>query len=131
MALPRLLLIEDDVLQRVATARLLRSDYSIVETGTAEHALDFILNGHQFDVVLCDLGLHGWSGADLYTRLKRRNDPHASVFVLFSGLDAADRHPRLAAELGRRLARKPLEKPDLLRVLAAAQHPVALERLLA
>ena len=120
MTLPRLLLVEDDDLQRAAIARLVRSEYSVVGVGTAEQALDLILYGHQFDVVLCDLGLQGWSGADLYTRLKRRNDPHASVFVLFSGLDAADRHPALAAELGRRLARKPLERVDLQRVLASA-----------
>lgn len=118
--LPRLLLIEDDAVQRAAIGRLLCSRYSVVGTASAEHALDFILNGHRFDVLLCDLGLQGWSGADLYRKLKRRGDPHAGRFVLFSGRDVKETDPVLSAELGSRLVLKPMTKEELLAALAAA-----------
>ncbi len=36
VTLPRLLLIEDDDLQRAAIGRLTRSEYSVVEVGTAD-----------------------------------------------------------------------------------------------
>jgi CheY-like chemotaxis protein len=125
MTLARVLLIEDDPVQRAAIARLLASHYTVVATENAEDAVDIIMNGHQFEVVLCDLGLEGWSGVDLYRKLRRRRDRHAAVFVLFSGLDAADRYPAVAAELGGRLLRKPLQKDELLRALGDAGPRVA------
>jgi CheY-like chemotaxis protein len=125
MALARLLLIKDDPAQRAAIVRLLASHYSVFATENAEDAVDIIMTGHQFDVVLCDLGLQDWSGVDLYRKLRRRRDRHASVFVLFSGLDAADRYPAVAAELGARILRKPLQKDELLRALGDAEPRIA------
>jgi CheY-like chemotaxis protein len=92
---------------------------AVTETGSAELALDLLLDGGQFDVVLCDMGLDGWSGADLYRRLVRRGDPHAARFVILSGLDVRSCRPDLAAELGDRLLMKPIRPAALLDALAA------------
>ena len=115
---PRALVVENDPQFRRVLLRHLASCYETIEVTTAELALDLVLNGDEFDVIVCDMGLDGWSGGDLYRRLVRRRDPHASRFVMLSGLDVRARHPGLAAELGERLLEKPIGREALLSLLA-------------
>lgn len=119
MTKPRLLIIEDEHDMRSLLTRVLEPAYFVEAVDSAERALDLILSGHTYDVVLCDMRLEGWSGGDLHKRLVRRGDPHASRFVIISGFDVAACYPSLEEELGRPILRKPAE-PSLVRAAVAA-----------
>ena len=125
MKKPRILVVDDDALHRTMLVRVLGGHYEVVEAATAEVALDLILCGARFDVVLSDMCLDGWSGGDLHRRLHRRGDPHASVFVMLSGFDVAERCPRTAATLGGRVLRKPFVPKALLAALADVRDKAA------
>ncbi|MDB4934281.1 MAG: sensor hybrid histidine kinase [Labilithrix sp.] len=116
------MVVEDDRDVRAALVRTLAPHYTVTETASAEHALDLVLDGFTFDVIVCDLHLEGWSGADLYKRLSRRGDPHTSRFVILSGLDVAARYPALAVELGERLLAKPMMPAALVATLASVRR---------
>jgi CheY-like chemotaxis protein len=119
------LLVDDDSDHRRVLTRVLARHYRVTEVSTAELALDLVLGGREYDVILCDMCLDGWSGGDLYRRLARVGDPHASRFVMFSGTDVRTRHPALAAELGDRLLQKPLDGAIMIRVLRTTRSVAA------
>lgn len=112
---------DDDAPCGAVLRRILAPSYVVTEAHNAELALDLVIAGHRFDVVVCDMRLDGWSGADLYRRLGRRCDPHTGCFVILSGQDVPADHPALAAELGSRLLAKPISPAALLDTLAAVR----------
>lgn len=122
---PRILVVEDDVHFLPALCRILERHYVVTETRTAESALDLVLGGYEFDIILSDMGLAGWSGGDLYKRLARRRDPHAGRVVILSGLDVAVVHPALAADLGDRVLAKPISPAALLAALQTVRDRAA------
>lgn len=80
---PRILLIEDDALQRRGLLRLLGSE------GVTTHAVDCAEAGLQavatqppYDLIITDLALGGLSGVDLARRLRQ------PMLVSYSGCDA-------------------------------------------
>jgi CheY-like chemotaxis protein len=117
MHTPRILVVENDVHYVPVLRRILGERYELMETRSAESALDLVLDGYQFDLIVADMGLDGWSGGDLYRRLSRRRDPHACRLVILSGLDVRAAHPALANDLGDRILAKPIAAPDLLAAL--------------
>ena len=125
MGLPHILIVDDDRDCRRLLRRLLDEQYRVSEVGSAEAALELVLYGQGFDAVLCDLTMDGWSGADLYTRLVRRGNAHASRFVILSGDDVPARRPDLAAALGERILRKPFSAVALHRMLSNVLAGVA------
>ncbi|MFN7089782.1 MAG: response regulator [Allorhizobium sp.] len=69
---PRVLLVEDDALIRMATADMLvELQYQALEAGSAEEALD-LLEREQVDIVVSDLGLPKMSGEELCREIRRR-----------------------------------------------------------
>jgi CheY-like chemotaxis protein len=117
MDAPRILIVDDDASCRRLLLRLLEPHYRVSEASTAEKALDMLISGAQYDVVLCDMSMDGWSGGDLYRRLERRGNDHTSRFVLLTGEDVKKRFPQLAFELGHRVLQKPVDPNLLLTVL--------------
>ena len=82
----RILVVEDDVLIRMATADLLADmGHEVVEVGKVVDAREK-LNTQQFDVMLTDLGLPDGSGVDL-VRATLKEYPDVAVIVA-SGNDA-------------------------------------------
>lgn len=81
---PIILLVEDDVLVRLATAELLRDEgYAVLEAVNAREALTLVGTGHPIDLVITDIRMPGGlNGLDLCSGIKnlRANLP----VVLFS-----------------------------------------------
>jgi two-component system OmpR family response regulator len=105
----RLLVVEDDPLERDLLAALLR-DYDLtvaVDAAEARLALD----GAPFDVALCDIGLPGESGMSLMASIRQRYPGTAVVAVsgysdtatllsaLYAGVDSYVVKPYRLAEL--------------------------------
>jgi CheY-like chemotaxis protein len=80
---PVILLVEDEVLVRFATAELLRDEgYVVLEAVNASEALALIATGHPLDLVLSDIRMPGlMDGVDLTFAVKqaRQNLPVALV----------------------------------------------------
>jgi putative two-component system response regulator len=121
MDLPIALIVDDDGECIRTVSRLLRPHYSLVVENTAERALEILLHGREFDVIVCDMGMDGWSGRDLYRRLERHGNPHTARFVMLSGEDVRVTQPAFAAQLGARLLRKPVDVAVLLSVLSTVR----------
>ncbi len=83
---PCVLLVEDDALIRMATADMLTDmGYRCREAGSGEDALA-MLDKHDIDILMTDLGLPGMSGQDLVANA-RKERPELRV-ILASGTDA-------------------------------------------
>ena len=122
MGMPNILVVDDDRDCRRMLVRVLQAHYRVMDVASAEIALELLLTGYSFDVILCDMGMDGWSGADLYKRLQRKGNPHAARFVMLTGEDVAGRNPALASQLIGRLLRKPVDPAELLEVLTTIRR---------
>jgi signal transduction histidine kinase len=89
-AVGRVLLVEDDEVQRQGMAQWLRDDGLFVdECSTVEQAVARY-QGQDFDVVVTDLRLHGGSGLDLIRQIRETDDCASAVVVTqFADMAAA------------------------------------------
>jgi two-component system, cell cycle sensor histidine kinase and response regulator CckA len=118
------LVVDDERVVRVVMRRLLeRRGWDVIESETAEQALDVLGDLRtRIDVVLCDLNLPGLSGSALCGRITTLRPELASRLILTSG------DPRAAeAELARESLHCPLlEKPFTLEELERVVAGIAL-----
>ena len=70
----RLLLVEDDTMIGQAVLSLLRGDGYVVDWVQDGLQADASLRGHQYDLVLLDLGLPGLDGLQVLRQLRARKD---------------------------------------------------------
>ena len=115
----RVLVIDDEPLVCTAVRRALASQHDVVEEHDARAALERLLSGDSFDVVLCDVVMPGMGGAECYEELARRS-PELARRVLFlsgGGFTSLARE-FLAAHPASRVVEKPFE-PDTLRARVA------------
>lgn len=75
------LVVDDEPAIGVSLRRVLR-DHDVTLLTEAREALDLILSGAHFDVILSDLMMPGMSGMELYEELRRRR-PRAAERVVF------------------------------------------------
>ncbi|MDZ7641060.1 MAG: response regulator [Desulfurivibrio sp.] len=93
----RLLIIEDDLVQRQAIRALIgdSGDVEVIEAASGEHALE-LLAGEHFDCVILDLGLGGMSGFDLLARIKDDPQIAKTPVVIYTGREISpDEEERL------------------------------------
>jgi CheY-like chemotaxis protein len=111
--------VEDEVLVRAATARYLREAGCIVfEASSAEECLDLLANERSIDVVFADIRLPQRSGLDLMRSVKQTH-PHVGI-VLTTGAKLDEPLPN-----GVTLLQKPyglFEVERRIAVLRARQH---------
>lgn len=67
----RILFVEDEASVRTLGVRVLKKKgYNVVESDSAENALDILQNDHNFDLLVTDMVLPGLSGAQLTNKVK-------------------------------------------------------------
>jgi CheY-like chemotaxis protein len=116
MSLERVLVVEDEpeILDFVEV--LLGSEgYQVITASNGAVALQRVLSGETFDLVLLDMRMpvmDGWTFAHAY---HERPGPHAPIVVLTAARDAEARAAQIHADgyLG-----KPFDMDDLLRLVA-------------
>jgi CheY-like chemotaxis protein len=89
-----LLLVEDDVNQRMSMVELLRdSDVEVTGLGTAEAAIEAI-KARRFDCAIIDLGLPDMPGAELIEHVRSVPGSEELPVIVYTGLDLtkADEH---------------------------------------
>jgi PAS domain S-box-containing protein len=111
---PRVLLVDDEPLIAGALQRAL-GDYEVHVAASAQDALDRLLAGERFDVILCDLLMPGMTGMDLCDELGRAFPGQAARMVFITGGAFTDR----ARDFLGRTTQPCLDKPfDLGRIRA-------------
>jgi CheY-like chemotaxis protein len=107
----RILIVDDEVGLGRALQRLFR-DYDAVVNTSAQGALDRIVIGERFDLILSDVGMPGMSGCDLYDEIRRLDPEQASRMVFVTGGSDAQSEKGLAAS-GQPVLMKPFDPKEL------------------
>ena len=81
----RILAIDDEPIVGTALKRVLGKDNEVVTETSARKALDRILAGEHFDLILCDLMMPDMTGLDFYKELREFSPARASEIVFMTG----------------------------------------------
>jgi HAMP domain-containing protein/signal transduction histidine kinase/DNA-binding response OmpR family regulator len=115
MARPRrLLVIEDNEIERSAIESLLMHDDIEIETAaTGEEALDF-LGARNFDCVVLDLRLPDTSGLELLERMRREPGLTEVPVVVYTGRDLSDYEQAQLKTMAKSIVLKDVRSPERL-----------------
>ena len=122
----RVLVVDDHVLMLRSMVRML-AGCETVTTTSAQEALELLLGGAQFDVIVSDVMMPGLTGPELYARCFRHSPELARRFVFASAdpVVARRRIDETAARVGSPQAPPLLSKPTSRAALLAAVSAVA------
>jgi CheY-like chemotaxis protein len=81
----QILLVDDEVVFAGALQRLLSHEHDVTLVTSGRDALDQLLSGVRFDVILCDLVMPGVSGIELHTELRRIAPDQADRIIFLTG----------------------------------------------
>jgi CheY-like chemotaxis protein len=81
----RVLVVDDEPMIATAIGRTLSFEHEVVVSSDAADALERILSGERFDVVLCDLMMPQMTGMDLHAALTENAPDQAERMVFLSG----------------------------------------------
>jgi len=105
----RVLVVDDDEIVAKSVARMLASTHDVQVVNDARVALEMLLHGASFDVVVCDLLMPHLSGIEIYKKLLETRPEQAERFVFMSGAFTAE-----ASEFLERVSNPRLPKPPSL-----------------
>lgn len=97
-----------------AIARSLRSEHDVTAMTDAREALEHVVGGARYDVILCDMNMPGMRGPEFLRELRRRAPDHARRVVFLTGSTTTTGHDVGDAEV--RILHKPFDL-DALRKL--------------
>jgi two-component system NtrC family response regulator len=122
----RILIVDDDLsLLRVVDHHLSGAGYSTTPVYQPKEALK-LLDGEQFDIVLCDMKMQEVSGMDILRKVSRMDAD--VVFIVITGYPTVDEAVE-AMKLGAfDFIQKPVDKAHLLRVVEKAAELISLRR---
>lgn len=81
----KVLVVDDDATQCAVIGRMLSMEHDVVTLTSAQDALERILSGERFDVMLCDLMMHDLTGMDLHAEVSRLVPDQAERMVFMTG----------------------------------------------
>jgi PAS domain S-box-containing protein len=81
----RILVVDDEPIIGTAVRRMLGSEHDVVTMTSAERALELIIGGERFDVVVCDLMMPVMTGIDFYDELSTQSPEHAERILFLTG----------------------------------------------
>jgi two-component system, cell cycle sensor histidine kinase and response regulator CckA len=118
----RVLLVDDEPDNVEILQELLTLEGHHAETATSGRAaLDLFASGHQYDLVLCDVGMPEMSGWQVVRELHRL-EPGLPIYLLTGWANEIGEHdPRLRAVRG--VLAKPLDLDELRAILSGARGP--------
>jgi DNA-binding NtrC family response regulator len=111
----RVLVIDDDPLIARAIARTLAAEHDVLVRASARDALEGILAGERYDLVLCDLSMPGMDGVGFYERVNAVAPDLLERVVVMTGGAFTPRHLAFLEET----TVPRLEKPFLITELRA------------
>lgn len=119
---PRILIVDDSRVIRVAAKRLLRDLYEVVEAGDGEEAWETLSGDKHFSVIISDLSMPRLDGMGLLQRLHGSDDPalRGIPFIIVTGAEDDDGARDKAVQAGASAyISKPFDPKELLACVAA------------
>jgi CheY-like chemotaxis protein len=109
----KVLLIDDDPVIGVLVRRVLEKEHEVKVFTSAKDALAYLVEGHRFDVILCDMMMPIMTGMDFYNELSVRIYEQAERIVFLTG----GAFTTIASEFLERSSNLHIEKPFSLQGL--------------
>lgn len=113
----RVLVVDDDVAVRRALIRMLGETHDLVTVSSGAEAIDTILSGERYDVILCDLMMPRVTGDRCYERILEIDPEQARKFVFMSGGAFTPSARAFLEKVQTPLVEKPFETARLRAVL--------------
>ncbi len=110
----RMLIIDDERVVGNAVRRLFKKEHDVTVLTSAQVALDCIIAGERFDVILCDLMMPIMTGMELYSALKEAVPDQAEQIVFLTGGAFTSRARAFLDEIPNARLEKPFEAQTLL-----------------
>jgi CheY-like chemotaxis protein len=106
----RVLIVDDDALVLLTLSRILRSEHDVETESSSPQALNRLVAGANYEVILCDVNMPEISGLELIQRLEPERPDLAGSVVLMTGGTVSDdmNEPARRRGLGARVC---IEKP--------------------
>ncbi len=125
-AIPRVLVVEDEAMTRLAIrTALLREGFRVAVAETGEEALAHFENGHPPDAVILDIGLPGLNGFDVCKWIREKREDTA-ILMLTARADPEDKIAGLSLGADDYLV-KPFNSGELIaRIRAVLRRSLAL-----
>ncbi len=111
----RILVVDDDQLVSRGIARVLGHDHDVVTVSGGQEAVERLVSGEPFDLVLCDLHMPEVTGMDVWEEIRKRAPGLESKLIFMSGGIFTPR----ALEFSRTVANMVIDKPIDSRALRA------------
>ena len=103
----RVLIIDDDPLIVGLLCRILDKQHDVTCLTDGKPALDLLLSGHRYDVILCDLMMPGTNGMDIYAALSGALPEQVQRLVFVSGGAVTPGTRKFIEDIPNRLVEKP------------------------
>ena len=113
----RILVVDDEPLLIRVVERTLAVEHDVVALSNAREALDRILAGERFDVILCDLMMPQMTGMDLHAELFRLVREQAERMIFLSGGAFTERARAFLAEIPNPCIDKPFNAREMKALL--------------
>jgi CheY-like chemotaxis protein len=118
-ARPRLLVIDDEPLLCKLLEMLLVNDYDVVALSQPDLALMRILDGEEFDLILCDVMMPDVTGIELYERAIAQRPEVTERFVFMTGGAFSEPEQSFLVSSRSPQLRKPFRQAELLETIEA------------
>ncbi len=115
---PRVLVIDDEPLLGQTLKLGLEGSFSVELEALGEVALERLLGGERFDLILCDLSLPNLSGIEIYQQLTELRPELLPRFVLMTGGAVTDEARDFVASYTGAILHKPFRLMELEAVAA-------------
>lgn len=113
----RILIVDDEPYVRNALSRALR-EHELVTAANGQEALELLSGDEQFDLVLCDLMMPGFSGVDLYQHLTAAQPGREAALVFLTGGVFTDDVQDFVAQIPNPVIQKPFDFQQLRRIVS-------------
>ncbi len=122
----RILIVDDEVSFAHALRRVLHRMYDVEVLSDGSQALDAVLAGRRFDVILSDVSMPRMTGVELLEELVTHAPDQARHFVFLTGGVFPERTEKRLRALGTRQLEKPVDVDELramISLVATAELP--------
>ncbi len=116
----RILVIDDEPLVVRTLIRILSGEHDLTTLHDARRALALLEQGAEFDLVLCDVMMPGFSGMDFYARVREIAPEQAKRIAFMTGGGFTPRSNEFLASIPNPRVDKPFDRNELLALLQTA-----------
>lgn len=118
----KILVVDDEPMVRKAVLRMLQKEYDMSAVGAAKEAMQLIMDGARFDLILCDLMMPEMTGMDLHAELDRVAPDQSSKMAFVTGGAFTDGARAFLERMLNAVIEKPFRSAELRQFVADFLH---------